>query len=188
MSPNPDSAAYPPIHRTVRVKAPPEAAFRRFTAEMASWWPLKSHSVGQHDSENVVMEERAGGRIVERIRDGRECVWGTITAWDPPRRVAFTWHPGDEPARAQDIEVRFTPEGDRTRVDLQHGGFERLGALAKRAHRGYPIGWAYVLGRYAGQRGPFMLFVTAITAAMMGSMRLKARLTGKTEASASESG
>ena len=177
---NAQAAVFPPIRKSVRVSAPPEKAFHRFTAEMASWWPLASHSVGQRDAETIDMEGREGGRIVERIRGGRECVWGTITAWEPPRRVAFTWHPGDDPARAQDVEVRFTAEGTAaTRVELEHSGFERLGALARRAHRGYPLGWAYVLGRYAGKRGPFMAFITVMTATMMGVMRAKARLTGE---------
>lgn len=174
------AAEFPPIRKSVTIAAPPEKAFRRFTAEMAAWWPLASHSVGRSDSESVEMEGRAGGRIVERIRGGRECVWGTITAWEPPRRVAFTWHPGDDPARAQDVEVRFTAEegGAATRVDLEHRGFERLGALARRAHRGYPIGWSYVLGLYAGKRGPAMALVTVLTATMMGVLRAKAKLIG----------
>jgi uncharacterized protein YndB with AHSA1/START domain len=71
-----------------------------------------------------------------------------VTAWDPPRRVAFTWHPGHSEAEAMDVEVRFTAEGEGTRVDLEHRGFERLGKMAKRAHRGYPMGWDYVLGLY----------------------------------------
>jgi uncharacterized protein YndB with AHSA1/START domain len=192
--PRTEAAAFPPIRKSVTVSAPPEKAFHRFTAEMASWWPLASHSVGQRDAESVTMEGRPGGRIVERLRGGRECVWGTITAWEPPRRVAFTWHPGDDPARAQDVEVRFTPAGgggrggggggESTRVELEHRGFERLGALAKRAHRGYPIGWAYVLGRYAARRGPFMVFVTVLTATMMGVLRAKARLTGEKSSAA----
>lgn len=89
--------AFTPLVKNVTVKAPPDAAFRRFTAEIGAWWPLGSHSVGGQDAETVTMEGRAGGRIVERIRGGRECVWGTVTAWDPPRRVAFTWHPGRRP-------------------------------------------------------------------------------------------
>jgi uncharacterized protein YndB with AHSA1/START domain len=173
------SATFPPIRKSVRVRARPEKAFHRFTAEIGEWWPLQSHSVGQRDAETVVMEGRPGGRILERIRGGRECVWGTVTAWEPPRRVAFTWHPGDDPARAQDIEVRFTGEGDHTRVDLEHRGFERLGAGARKAYRGYPIGWAYVLGVYAGKRGPFMLVITGLTAAMMGLMRARARFSPK---------
>ncbi len=176
---------FPPLCKSVRVQAAPERAFHRFTAEMARWWPLKSHSVGQRDAETVVMEGREGGRILERIRGGRECVWGTITAWDPPRRVAFTWHPGDDPARAQDVEVRFTGETGGTRVDLEHRGFERLGADAKKAYRGYPIGWSYVLGLYAEKRGLFMAVISVLTATMMGVLRAKERLTGgKTDVAA----
>jgi hypothetical protein len=32
------------------------------------------------------------------------------------------------------------------RVELRHSGFERLGHLAARTKRMYPIGWAFVLG------------------------------------------
>lgn len=163
---------FPPLLKAVTVKASPEQAFRRFTDELASWWPLQSHSVGEGAAETVVMEGRVGGRIVERIRGGREAVWGTVTAWEPPRRVAFTWHPGAEPATAQDVEVRFTPVGGGTRVELEHRGFERLGRLARRARRGYPLGWAYVLGLYAGRRGPFMMLVGGLTALIMAVRRL----------------
>lgn len=167
--------AFPPLLKVVTVKASPEQAFRRFTDEMASWWPLQSHSVGEGAAETVLMEGFVGGRIVERIRGGREAVWGTVTAWEPPRRVAFTWHPGAEPATAQDVEVRFTPEGDLTRVELEHRGFERLGRLARRARRGYPLGWAYVLGLYAGRRGPFMMLMGGLTMLIMGVQRILAR-------------
>lgn len=175
MSETTPAPVFTPIRKAVTVKATPDQAFRRFTGELASWWPLRSHSVGEQDAETVTMDGRIGGRIVERIRGGREVVWGTVTAWDPPRRVSFTWHPGDEPAHAQDVEVRFTAEGDRTRVELEHRNFERLGRLAKRARRGYPIGWAYVLGLYAQRRGPFMLLMGGLTSLMMAVGRVRAR-------------
>ncbi len=166
---------FTPILKTVTVRASPERAFRRFTAELATWWPLRSHSVGEADAETVVMEGRVGGRIVEKIRGGRESVWGTITAWEPPSRVAFTWHPGREPEIAQDVEVRFTAAGERTRVELVHKGFERLGKLGRTARRGYPIGWAYVLGLYAEKRSPFMLLVGGLTSAILAVRRLRAK-------------
>lgn len=167
------ASVFTPIHKVVRVRASQELAFRRFTAEIGSWWPLASHSVSEGQAETVVLEGRVGGRIVEKARGGGECVWGTVTAWEPPGRVAFTWHPGRSPEQAQDIEVRFSAEGERTRVDLVHRGFERLGTDAKKARRGYPIGWAYVLGLYAGRRGPFMLLVSGLTALLMGLARLR---------------
>ena len=165
-----------PILKTVRIKASPERAFRRFTAELGTWWPLRSHSTGQAEAEAVTMEPRVGGRIVERIRGGREAVWGTITTWDPPRRVAFTWHPGRPSETAQDVEVRFTPDGDGTRVELEHRGFERLGpALARKARRGYPIGWEYVLGLFAERGGAVMWLLKVVTGLLLALPRRSRR-------------
>lgn len=168
----PAAPSFPPILKTVRVKATPDRAFRRFTEEMASWWPLRSHSVGRSEAIAVSMEPRVGGRIVEQMRDGREAVWGTVTAWDPPRRVSFTWHPGRTPDTAQDVEVRFTPERSGTLVELEHRGFERLGpALGRKARRGYPIGWQYVLGLYAEHSGTLMWIMKALTAVLAAMPR-----------------
>lgn len=161
------TSPFSPVRKVVTVKATQARAFDRFTSEIALWWPLASHSVGEANAENVAIEGWVGGRIVERIRGGREAVWGTITAWNPPHRLAFTWHPGDEPAVAQDVEVSFIPAGPRTRVELEHRGFERLGDRARKARKGYPIGWAFVLGLYAERRGPFMLAMRALTRLLM---------------------
>lgn len=38
-------------------------------------------------------------RIVETRSGGRTDVWGTVTAWEPPRLVGFTWHPAGPPPR-----------------------------------------------------------------------------------------
>lgn len=171
MTPAKEATALPPVVKSVTVKAPLDQAFHRFTGQMATWWPLRTHSLGQADAETVVMEGRVGGRILERIKGGGEAVWGTLTAWDPPRRVAFTWHPGQDPATAQDVQVVFTAEGDGTRVELTHRGFERLGAMAKKANRGYGLGWKHVLGYYAEQRGAFMLLMGALTAVMVAVQR-----------------
>jgi uncharacterized protein YndB with AHSA1/START domain len=167
------------VIKTVTVRAEPLQAFRRFTEGIGGWWPLASHSVGQKNAETVVFECRVGGRIVERIRGGRESVWGTVTSWDPPRRVAFTWHPGQNPETAQDIDVRFDADGAGTRVTLTHRGFERLGKKARLAHRGYPIGWAYVLGHYTQRGGPFMALVGGMTAVVMGVERVRSAFTRK---------
>ena len=79
--------AFTPLVRIVFVRAPIEKAFHRFTAEIGTWWPLASHSIGQANAETVTMETHLGGRIVERQKDGTTCTWGTITAWDPPHRI-----------------------------------------------------------------------------------------------------
>jgi hypothetical protein len=39
-----------PIVKVITVNAPLERAFARFTREIARWWPLHSHSVGEADA------------------------------------------------------------------------------------------------------------------------------------------
>ncbi|MEZ4415574.1 MAG: SRPBCC domain-containing protein [Gemmatimonadota bacterium] len=147
------SPALPPIVRETRVPVPPGAAFRRFTREMGSWWPLDSHSVAGSRARSLEFEERVGGTIAEIDDQGQRHVWGTVTVWEPPSRVRFTWHPGREAGGAQDVEVRFEGGDQSTRVTLTMSGWERLAApLARKARRGYPIGWAYMLDRFAGRR------------------------------------
>src|SRR5439155_14518081 len=79
---------------------------------------------------------------------GDEAVWGTILAFEPPHRLVFDWHPGYEPgAPKTEIEVRFTPEGEGTRVELEHRGWERLADRGPEVRLSYEDGWAYVFGR-----------------------------------------
>ena len=76
----------------------------------------------------VVVEEQVGGRIYERHSDGGEGEWGRVLVWEPPAKFAMSWYPGHDDARATRLEVRFTAEGDATRVELEHRGWEILAA------------------------------------------------------------
>ncbi len=148
----------PPLHRTITVPWAPDAAFRRFTEQIHDWWPIRSHSVGGEKAERVVFERRVGGRIYEVDQGGGEHTWGTVTGWEPPTRVAFTWHPGMAPETSQEIEVRFSMMERGTRLELTHTGWERLGKLARKARKGYPIGWSYVLLLYADRKSSPLVF------------------------------
>jgi uncharacterized protein YndB with AHSA1/START domain len=153
----------PPLHKSIRVAFPPDAAFRRFTHEIGSWWPLRSHSVSGERAETVVFEPHVDGRIFEKSLDGKECDWGKVLAWEPPRRVVFTWHPGRAPELAQEIEVRFVPDGEGSRLELTHSGWEKFGAKAAGARRAYGLGWGYVLRIWAGREKSFtVLFWDAL--------------------------
>ena len=142
----------PPIRRSVAVSWSPAAAFRRFTEEFGKWWPHGTFSIGSERIVRVVFEPQVGGRIFEEHRDGRRFQWGEIVEIDPPRRVRFSWHPAREPATAQDVEVRFVPDGSGTRVELVAAGWERWGEGAHRARKGYDLGWEYVLNVWTGRR------------------------------------
>jgi uncharacterized protein YndB with AHSA1/START domain/uncharacterized protein YciI len=133
----------PPIHRELLVDAGPEMAFEVFTARIGAWWPLAGFSV--HGEGATV--SFTDGRLVERSPAGDEAVWGTVTSWDPPQLVAFTWHPGSPPDRASSVMVSFAAAGDQTLVTLEHSGWETLADPAA-ARAEYEHGWPEVLERY----------------------------------------
>jgi hypothetical protein len=136
-----------PVMKTVMVDRPLDEAFRIYTEGIATWWPLETHSPSGN-AETVIMESREGGRLYERTRDGREVDWGGILVWEPPRRLVHSWHLGRDVAT--EVEVRFTPEGSGTRVELVHRGWERHGDHAAAVRAQYDSGWDFVFGeRYA---------------------------------------
>jgi Activator of Hsp90 ATPase homolog 1-like protein len=162
-----------PIHKSVTVPWPQERAFTRFTADLGTWWPYHGYSVGQRKVARCIFEGRVGGQIYEEWKDGTRHVWGTVTVWEPHSRAAFSWHPGRAPDRAQNIEVRFTPEGNRTRLDLTHRGWEHYGADAAKARRGYPVGWTHVLNCWADRpHHPMNLVMDGLIFVMTAPLRV----------------
>jgi hypothetical protein len=137
------------VRKSILVDCGIETAFRVFTEKTAEWWPFEGHSLFDDDTEHVVFEGRAGGRVYERSRSGEEGLWGTLTSWEPPHAFAMTWHPGREAETGQQLEVRFAAEGGGTRVDLLHSGFERRGADAEGVRSSYDSGWDTVLDLFA---------------------------------------
>jgi uncharacterized protein YndB with AHSA1/START domain len=140
-----------PIRKSLVVNCSPERAFEVFTREIGSWWPVSQHSIGGDKITEVVFEEEIGGRIFERHTGGGEGEWGRVLAWEPPHRFVMSWYPGQDATEATELEVSFAAEGEGTRVDLQHRGWERFGTAGAERRSGYDSGWGDVLGYYARQ-------------------------------------
>jgi uncharacterized protein YndB with AHSA1/START domain len=137
------SAVVAPIQMSVTVPLPPERAFELFATRIGEWWPLREgHSLTVERAAGCWIEPFAGGRVFERSIDGEEHDWGQVLVYEPPRRLAMTWHPGGGPAT--EVEVRFTPADDGTFVELEHRGWEVFGDEAEAARSGYANGWPYV--------------------------------------------
>lgn len=142
------------LRKAISVACPVEDAFRLYTEGIATWWPLRTHSVAGEDAEICVLEPRLGGRLYERTSGGAEHEWGTVLVWEPPHRLVHSWHPGRDVTGAQEVEIRFAPEGAGTRVELVHTGWERLGDRAAAVFESYESGWDFVLGEcYGGTAG-----------------------------------
>ena len=137
------------IRKSIHVKGSVEDSLRLFTQDLGKWWPLKQgFFFGGERADQIHLEARQGGRFFERFTDGEEYQVGTVTACTPPSRVVFSWKAPNWESPT-DVEVRFSPEGDGTRVDLEHRGWERAGAAAEKESSGYNQGWDTVLARYA---------------------------------------
>lgn len=135
-----------PIEKTVEVDMGIDEAFELFTGGIATWWPVKTHSVAGEDAIPFV-EPRAGGRIFERAPSGEEHDWGTVVTWEPPARLAFTFHPGRGPQWSTEVEVTFEQAGETTILRLVHKGWEKV-SNGSAARAGYFTGWDVVLGYF----------------------------------------
>lgn len=137
------------IRKSVTVKAAVERAFQAFTDEIATWWPLATHSYGGEKATAAVFEGRNGGRVYERQEDGTEADWAEVTAWEPPQRFVLEWK-----ICPSEVEVRFSYESEGvTRVDLEHRGWERVGEGAEQMRENYAGGWEVVLGKFVSKVG-----------------------------------
>jgi uncharacterized protein YndB with AHSA1/START domain len=145
------------VRKTIHVAAAPQRAFDVFTSRMTEWWPLASHHIGKSQPKEAVVEPRVGGRWFERGADGAECDWGRVLAWEPPGRLVLSWEITcdwrHDAAIQTEVEVRFTQEGEGTRVDLEHRLLERYGdkALEMKGIFESEGGWTGLLQKFAAR-------------------------------------
>jgi uncharacterized protein YndB with AHSA1/START domain len=141
------------VTTAVDVQAPVEHAFRVFTEGIGSWWNPEHHIL-QAELAEMVFEPHVGGHIIDRGTDGSECRWARVLAYDPPRRVCFSWDINlhwqlePDPAKTSEVEVTFTAEEpSRTRVVLTHRHLERHGQGWEQMRDAVSSGWS--LARFA---------------------------------------
>jgi uncharacterized protein YndB with AHSA1/START domain len=137
------------LRKQITVNRTREDAFRIFTEEIASWWPMATHSLSGEKTRSVAIEGHVGGRVYETDDAGNEYLWGSVTAWDPPHLVAFTWQLGREEVH-ENVEVRFEPDGEGTRVTLTHDGWDTRSGEGLDRFRRYDTGWDHVFGECFG--------------------------------------
>jgi uncharacterized protein YndB with AHSA1/START domain len=168
----------PPVRKTVRVKQPLDWAFALFTGRINQWWP-QGRTLADETTTSpgpVVLEPWPQGRVYRRHDDGTIESWGEVRVWEPPHRLVLTWQPaaGTTPASTE-VEIRFIPEGNGTRVDLEHRGWEQLGGEGAATRAEYESGWGDVLRLYAAagrDNGPaiasLILGITSVVLPILG--------------------
>jgi uncharacterized protein YndB with AHSA1/START domain len=121
----------------LRVKAPPERAFAAFVEEIGDWWRPSGLFKTTPRPGRLSFEPGEGGRLIETRAGDKVFEIGRILAWEPPRRVVFSWRQANFPPDLHtEVEVGFEAIGDETRVSIEHRGFDRVPAGA--ARHGFP--------------------------------------------------
>lgn len=147
-----DALAIEVVRKTIAVDCAVEEAFRIFTGDAISWWPVETHSIHETVSD-IVFEQHSGGEVYEVSTSGEQGHWATVLEWDPPHRLVLAWNILRAEDSPTEVEVRFLPDGDGTRVELEHRGWEALGEGGAAKRGNYDTGWDLVLGRYVDRIG-----------------------------------
>jgi uncharacterized protein YndB with AHSA1/START domain len=126
---------------SIRVKASPARAFAAFTQEIGAWWrPGGLFPATPRGDGVLAFEGAAGGRLVTTLPNGKTYELGRILDWAPGERLRFSWRPASfAPEQSTEVEVRFEPVGDETRVTVEHRGWGEI-PQDHAARHGFPEG------------------------------------------------
>lgn len=130
------------IDKSVVLPLTPAAAFELFTTRAGEWWPADRRHLNDPRSQMFML---ASGRFYERATDGTELDLGRVRLWEPPHRVLLDFFVGTDATHPTQVEIRFTPEGDGTRVSVQHQPGERGAALWDKRAPIFARSWTAVL-------------------------------------------
>jgi uncharacterized protein YndB with AHSA1/START domain len=123
----------------LRVPADPARTFDAFTREIASWWqPDGLFKITPHGDGTLAFEPGVGGRLVTRLANGEIFEIGRVSAWEPGRRLVFSWRQATfAPEQSTEVEARFEPVGEETRVSIEHRAWDTI-PQRHAARHGFP--------------------------------------------------
>lgn len=123
----------------LRVNASPAVAFESFVGEISKWWhPNTLFRFSGKLGGTLSFEPGLGGRLIETADDGDIFEIGRVTAWEPGRRLCFTWRQASfGPQDVTEVEVKFEPSGSETLVSVTHSGWDRI-AQDHESRHGFP--------------------------------------------------
>jgi uncharacterized protein YndB with AHSA1/START domain len=134
-----------PLTASVHIEAAPERVFEHFTSPEA---------IVRWMGDYALLQATPGGAFEVDINGVP--VRGRYLEVDPPHRLLISWgHAGSDrlPPGASTVEVRLTPAGGGTRVEIEHRD------LPADTRAAFGRGWPHFLGRLAiatagGDPGP----------------------------------
>lgn len=120
-----------PVNASVFINAPPSRVYEYF---------VRAEAIVKWMGEYAVLEPTPGGQFMLDVRGAP--VRGRYLELDPPNRLLISWgYAGSAELQpgASTIEVRFIPDRDGTRVELEHRD------LPEDQRPGHATGWRHYL-------------------------------------------
>lgn len=133
-----------PIEHEYALACSPERAFATFTERIGEWWPA-DYSPDPDALENTVIEPGAGGRVYFLVDRMGLVQWGTVTAWEPGKHVAFTSTLAQARDFPSEIDAGFEATADGCVLHFRHGGWNEGNGADRRKFSD----WRLILDRFA---------------------------------------
>lgn len=113
---------------SVRIDAPPLAAFQMFTEQIGEWWrPSPLFQLTPRGDGLLRFEPGPGGRLVADLPSGQVFEVGKIKVWKPGERLTLTWRQATfAPDQSTELDVQFEAVGEQTRITVEHRGWNAL--------------------------------------------------------------
>lgn len=133
-----------PIEHEYALGCTPEQAYATFTERIGEWWPA-DYSPDPGGLKDTVIEPGVGGRVYFVVDGVGELPWGTVTAWEPGYRIAFTSTLAQSRQHPSEIEAAFEESDNGCEMRFAHGGWNAGNA----ADRDKFSDWRLILDRFA---------------------------------------
>jgi hypothetical protein len=112
---------------TTFVEVSPSDAFEVFTAEVDLWWRRGPRFRGGGSSSELRFEQDSHGRRLVEQSGAVIFEIGRVRVWEPGKRLVLDYRLRNFAADERtELEVRFEPAGEGTRVTLEHRGWAAL--------------------------------------------------------------
>ena len=127
-----------PIRHEYHVRCTPDHAFESYAYGIGRWWP-GTYSADAATFNDVHIEPRVGGAVIESHEGGETYRWGEVLVWAPGERLTYTSTLAQTRESPSEITVTFRPDDDGCLVVFEHGGWDEHNEPDRRKFGDWPL-------------------------------------------------
>ena len=133
-----------PITFDYTLRCSADDAFGAYTERISEWWH-PGYTANADTLQAVTIEPSVGGRVYATHSDMGEHEWGEVTAWEPGRRLTYSFTLAQDPQHPTKVDVAFVPSEAGCTVQFAHSGWSDINRSARQKFADWPT----MLDRFA---------------------------------------